>query len=148
MLFDAQLDFVRQLVAVRAEELDAVVVVRIVRRADNDAGRQAQRAGEISDARRRHRARQHDVDARGGKARFEGRFEHVAGHARVFADQHRGPRAGLGPSIGFREHFAGRITEPQYEIGRDRRFAYFAPNAIRAEITTCHAPIPCFERIE
>ena len=84
------LDGVGQLGAAAGEELDAVVVERIVRRADHDAGRQPQRARQIRDRRRRQRSAQIDVDARGGKSGLERRLEQVARDARVLADQHAG----------------------------------------------------------
>ncbi len=48
---DLVLDLVVELVAVGAEELDAVVVIGIVRGGDDDAGVGAQAAGDIGDAR-------------------------------------------------------------------------------------------------
>jgi hypothetical protein len=46
----ASLDLIRQLVAVGGEELDAVVVVGVVRGGDDDAGGGAEGAGQIGDA--------------------------------------------------------------------------------------------------
>ena len=75
------------------EELDAVVVVRIVRRADHDARRQAQRARQVRDRRRGQRPGQIDVDAGGGEAGLQRGLEQVAGDPRVLADQHGGAHA-------------------------------------------------------
>jgi hypothetical protein len=62
------LDLVGQLVAVRAEQLDAVVVERIVRGGDHDAEIGAHRARQHGDRRRRHRAEQQHVHADRGEA--------------------------------------------------------------------------------
>ena len=70
------------------EELDAVVVVRIVRGGDHDAAIGAQRARQVRDGRRRHRAHQLHVDAGGDQPGFQRGLEHVVGDARVLADDH------------------------------------------------------------
>ncbi len=136
-LLDRLLDRVRQLGAACREELDAVVLERIVRGADHDAGRQAQRARQVGDAGRGQRTGQIDVDAGGGQPRFERRLEQVAGDARVLPDQHRRVRARARRRFG-REHAAGGVTEPQHELGRDRRVADSAADAIGAEIVLGH----------
>ena len=143
---DRCLDVVGQLVAVGREELDAVVLVRIVRRADDDARLQPQRARQVGDRRRGDRSRTQHVHAGGREACLQCGFEHVARYARVLADDHRGARARTGKlggagdrrAFGAGEHLAGRIAEAQDEIGRDRRFADAAPNAVGAEILACH----------
>ena len=88
---------VGELGAGRGKELDPVVVERVVRRADHDPRRQPQRARQVRDARCRQRAAQIDVDARGRQAGFQRRLQHVAGNARVLADENAGtiaaPRA-------------------------------------------------------
>ena len=62
-LLDRELDLVGELVAVGTEQLDAVVLIGIVRGRDHDADVGAQRAGQHGDAGRRQRAEQHDVHA-------------------------------------------------------------------------------------
>ena len=66
---DALLDLVGELVAVRPEQLDAVVEIRIVRGRDHHADVGAQRAGEHGDRGRRDRPEQEHVHAGGGQAR-------------------------------------------------------------------------------
>jgi hypothetical protein len=134
-VFDLLLDGVRQLGAVLGEELDAVVLERVVRGGNDDAGRQAQRARQVGDRGRRHRAGQHDVDAGGGKAGFQGRFEHVAGNARVLADQYRRAAARAGR---LRQHLAGRVAEAHHEVRGDRRYANQATNAVGTKIFASH----------
>ena len=92
-LLDAFLDGVGQLGAALGEELDAVVRIRIVRSADDDAGIEPQCAGEVGHGRRRQRSAQHDVDPCARETRFERRLEHVTRDARVLADQHGRPGA-------------------------------------------------------
>ena len=70
---DARLDLVGQLVAVGAEQLDAVVVIRVVRGRDHDADIGAQRARQHGDRRGRDRAKQEHVHARRAEARHHAR---------------------------------------------------------------------------
>ena len=65
-------------------------------------------------------------------------FEHVAGNARVFADQD----GRLLPAVMLHQHLPRRITEFQYEIGCDRELTDFAAHAVRAEIFFCHEFAP------
>ena len=60
---DLALDLVGQLVAVRAEQLDAVVIVGVVRGGDHHAEVGAHRARQHRHRRRRHRAEQQHVHA-------------------------------------------------------------------------------------
>src|SRR3546814_9748512 len=55
---DFQLNLVVELASIRTKELHAIVVMRIVRRRDHDAGLCSQRARQIGDARRRQWAKQ------------------------------------------------------------------------------------------
>ena len=114
---------VRQLVAAAGKELDAVVIERIVRGGDDDPGLQAQRAREIGHGRRRHRPASIHVDTRGRKPGFQRRFQHVAGDARVLADQHRRTLA-LGRFARLRQHLARGITQPHHEFRRDGMLAH------------------------
>ncbi|KAG0920227.1 hypothetical protein G6F32_015701 [Rhizopus arrhizus] len=63
--FDVGFDLVGQLHALRREELDAVVLVRVVRRADDDTRHQAQRPGQVGHGGRRDRPGQQHIDACG-----------------------------------------------------------------------------------
>ena len=112
------------------EELDAVVVVEIVRGADDDAEAAFELAREIGDAGSGQRTDQHDVDAGGDETRLERRFEHVAGQARVLADQHRAAVR--------REHARRGARQSQREIHRHRMLADPTADAVGAEILTCH----------
>ena len=77
-LLNLELGIVGKLVAVRPEQLDAVIGEGIVRGGDHHAEIGAERAGEHGDGRRRHRPEQEHVHADGGEAGHERRFDHVA----------------------------------------------------------------------
>ncbi len=83
---DRQLDRVGQLEAVRAEQLDAVVLIGIVRGRDHDAEIGAQGPGQQGHARGRQRPEQRHVHAHGDEARGQRRLQHVAGQPGVLAD--------------------------------------------------------------
>ena len=86
---DLLLRRVRELAAVPVEELDAVVLGRVVR--SRDDGGEVER--EQCDGRRGQDARQHGVAARRGYARGEGVLELPARRARITPYEHR-PTAG------------------------------------------------------
>ena len=87
-VLDLGLERVRELVALAREELDAVVLVGVVRGRDHDPGVGAQAARHEGDARRRQRPDEHDVDPHRADARGQRALEHVAREARVLADEH------------------------------------------------------------
>ena len=126
---DRQLDLVGQFLAVGGEELDAVVVMRVMRGADHDAGLRAHGAGQVGHRRRRHRAEQAHVGTGGHQASLQRSLEHVARNAGDLADQHIRPL----PAVA-REHAAGGATQPQHEVRADRPLPDQAANAIRTEI--------------
>ena len=118
------------------KELDAVVVVGIVRSADHYAGGESQRPREIGDRRGRHGSDEQGVHAGGGQAGFESGLEHVAGNPRVLADQHGGV---LYPFLlPAREHLARGVAQLHHEIRRDRGLPYLAANAVGAEVFSAH----------
>src|SRR3569623_1339028 len=128
---DRELQLVGELVALRREKFDAIIVVRIVRGANDDAGLAMQGAGEAGDGRRRHGTEQADVDARRRQPGLQRRFEHVARDAGVLADEDL-----AGSTLGAGQYAAGSPTELQHELGIDRRLAHFAAYAVGTEITS------------
>ena len=92
---DRRLDLVGQLRAAGREELDAVVVERVVRRRDHRPHR-TELLGDEGDHRRRHHTEPDDVDAFSGEAGAERGVEHRCGDAGVATD-HDGRR---GPVVG------------------------------------------------
>jgi len=133
--FDGEFNVIVELLAIRAKELDAVVVVRVVRSRNDDAGGQTQRARQVSHTRRRQRASQINIDAGGGEPGHERGFEHIAGNARVLADQHAGAIA----MTATRQYAACRITELHRKFRRDRIFADQPPYPVRTKILACHS---------
>jgi hypothetical protein len=83
---DLELVLVGELEAGPVEELDAVVLVRVVAGADDDSGVGPHRLGDEGDPRRGKRAAEEDVDAHGADARGDGGLQHVAGQPGVLAD--------------------------------------------------------------
>ena len=75
---DGLLEFVGKLIAVGPEQLDAIVVVRLVRRRDHHADIGAQRAYQHCNPRRRDRAQQENIHARRTETRNHRVFQHVA----------------------------------------------------------------------
>ena len=107
------------LLPVAVEELDAVVLGRVVRGRDDDA--------EVEREQRHRRGRQdageHGVAARGDDAARERLLELRAGAARVAADE---DAAAAGPE-------RRRLAEPLDELG-GQVLADDAPDAVRAEV--------------
>ena len=112
--FDRQLLLVRELVAVRTEELDAVVVIRIVGGGDHDAEIGAERARQHGDGGRRQRAEQEHVHAGGEKPGGQRLLDHVARKPCVLAD-HRAVAVAAA-----RIEAAGGEAELEHRIGRHR----------------------------
>ena len=132
---DRLLGGVGELEAVGAEELDAVVLERVVRGRDHHPEIGAHRAREHAHRRRRHRADEEDVHADRGEARGQRRLEHVARAAGVLADQHPVGVAAVG------EVAPGRLPEPERRLGRHRRVVGAAAHAVGAEeLLSCHLP--------
>ncbi|MCY1535435.1 hypothetical protein D9M68_708410 [compost metagenome] len=141
---DRRLDIVGQLHALCREELDAVVMVRVMRSADDDTGHETQGPRQIGHRRRRDRAGQQHIDARGRQAGFQGGFQHIAGDPRVLAD-HDLRAACAAHGVLARQHAASRIAQPQGELGVDHRTANLTAHAISAEILASNHEViaPC-----
>src|SRR6185437_8146592 len=84
---DLAFDLVAELEAVGPKQLDAVIVVRIVRGRDHNAEVGAHRARQHADRGRRDRTGEQHVHADGGEAGNQRGLDHVAGQAGVFTDQ-------------------------------------------------------------
>ena len=120
---DLLLRRVGQLVARRVEELDAVVLGRVVRRRDDDA--EVER--EQRDRGRRQHAAEDAVAAGGDDAARERLLELDAGRARVAADEHL---RGAGPE-------RRRAAEPLDELRREE-LAHDPANTVGAEVPARH----------
>ena len=133
---DRRLGGVGQFVAISGKELDAVILIGIVRSADDNTRRQSQCTRQIRDPRRRHRTHQQYIDTGRRQPRLQRRLQHITGNAGVLADQHRWPAAARGLA---RQHLAGGIAQTHHKIRGNRRFAHRAAHAVGAEIFTRHS---------
>ena len=125
---DAVLLGVVQLEAVGAEELDPVVLERVVRRREHRAAVVAVLAHEHRHAGRGQHPGAQRAPARRGDAGAERVLEQRAGAARVAADQHRRRRrAALAGAAD------GRAAEPERELRAQRRRVGDAADAVGTE---------------
>ena len=130
---DALLDLVGELVAIGTEQLDAVVVIGIVRGRDHHADIGAQRAHQHGDRRRRDRAEQEHVHAGGTQTRHHRVLDHIAGKPCILAEHDAMAMAAA------LERQAGGHADPHGDLRRHRKLVGAPANAVRAEITSCHA---------
>jgi hypothetical protein len=86
---DGLLDFIGQLAASTVEELDAVVIKRVVRSGDNHAKIAAEVLRHEGDARGGQRPDELHIDARSDEASLQSTLEQIAGHTGVLANEHR-----------------------------------------------------------
>jgi hypothetical protein len=136
-LLDFRFDGIGQLAAVGRKELDAVVFVGVMRRADDHASLQPQGAREVGDRRSRQGPGEHHVHPGRGESRLERRLEHVSGDARVFPDQNGRVRA-PGQRRALHQHLARREAQAHHEFRRDRRLAYPAAHPVSSEVLSAH----------
>ena len=130
---------IEELVAVGAEQLDAVVGIGIVARADHNA-----RRGTTLQHPPRHRWRGQDPEPDGvttgrGDARCECVLEHRAGTTRVASDQDHGCRMRVAQASG------RSTTNAQRKLWREPLVGH-ATNAIGAEPGTGHSGLPSASR--
>ena len=129
---DLALPVVAEFAALGAEELDAVVLERVVAGADHHAQTGALGAREIGHAGRGQRPQQHDVNACRIETRLQRALEHVARYAGVLANEHQGPR------LAAPQHPTNRMTESQNKVWRDRGLPDGAAYAVGAKVLSCH----------
>ena len=124
---------VGQLEALAVEDLDAVVLRRVVRGRDDDAAVAVQLAHEQRDSGCRDDAGQKRCAAHRHDAGRHGRFQHVARKARVLADE---------DGLALERH--GRLAELEGEVARELRVRHPA-NPVGPE-KSCHVTSP-FSRV-
>jgi hypothetical protein len=129
---DLALDGVGELEPVRPEELDAVILVEIVRGGDHHADIGPHRARHHGDGGGRNRAEQEHVHADGEKPGGQRLLDHVAGQARILADHD------AMAVIAVREDDPRRLADAQREFRGDLPVSGTA-YAIGAEILARHA---------
>jgi len=133
-LFDFLFDLIVELVAVVPEKFDAVVFVGIMGGGKDDAGIGAERAGDVSHARRRQRPDDENIDAERSDAGDERVLEHVTREARVFTEHDFRARAlGDGTGIQLRENVRRGAAELKRGLGGDWFHVGNAADAVSAE---------------
>ena len=130
-LFDLVFGLVGQLVAVGPEQLDAVVVERVMRRRNHDPKIGAHRTGQHGDRRGRHRAKQQHVHADRGETGHQRSLDHVAGQPGILADHH------AMPVLTAAKGQPRRLPHLQRQFRRNHAIRA-AANAVRAEMLTNH----------
>ena len=123
---DLLLELIRELAALVIKKLDAVVIVGIVRGADHDPEPAFELARQIGDAGSRQRPDEHHIHTGGHEARLQRRFKHVAGQARVLADEHLAPLRGEHPRRG-----AGQV---QRKVHRHGMLPHASTHSVGTEI--------------
>ena len=129
---DARLDLVGKLVAVGPEQLDAVVVVGIVRGRDHHAEIGAQRPRQHRHGRRRDRAEQEHIHAGRAEAGHQRVLDHVARKPRILADHD--PVA----VVAALERQAGGHADPHGDFRRHRKLVGLPADAVSTEILSRH----------
>ena len=124
---DLRLGLVGQLEAVRAEQLDAVILERVVGGRDHHAQIGTQVARQHGDGRRRQRPHQHHIHAGADEPRDQGRLDQIAGQPGVLADHHAMAMRATG------EQQPGRLPQPQRGFRVHRIDIGGAANAVSAE---------------
>ncbi len=130
---DAFFNLVGEFVAIRAEQLDAVILERIMGGGDHDPNIRAQRAGQHGNRRGRQRSDQNHIHPDGRKTRRQRRFQHIAGQAGVLADNDA-----MTEIPAPRKLSARGFTDFQRDFGGHRILVRRAANAVRSKIFPCH----------
>ncbi len=130
--FDREFPGIRQLGALRAEEFDAVVRIRVVAGTDHHPQARALRPRQVSHARCGQRPQQHDIHACRIEARLQRAFQHVARNAGVLANQHRRALFGLF------QYTTDRMREAQHKVRGDGRLSNGAANAVGTKVFLSH----------
>jgi len=121
-----------QLVAVRPEQLDAVILIGVVRGGDHDPEIAAHHPRQHRDGRCRQRAQQHHVHPHGQEPGGKRGFQHVAGEPRVLADDD------AVAVIAAPEMRTRRQRQLQRRRGRDRLAIGLAPDPVGPEQLARH----------
>jgi hypothetical protein len=129
--FDARLDLVGQFIAVRPEQLDAIVLIKVVGSGDHHPEVAAHRARQHRHCRGRHRPQEQNVGADGSEARDQRIFDHVAREPGVLANHH--PM----PMVAAAKGEPRRLPDLQGHIRRDPAVGP-PPYAVGAKISVRH----------
>ncbi len=142
--FDSGFLLVGQLETVAGEQLDSVVLERVVRGRDDAAGVRLLLDGEHGDARRGQRPQEEDVGAHGAQARHQSALQHGAAQSGVLADHHPGTRAALA----LFEHVRRGPAEAHGRLHRHRLAVGDPAHAVRTEqLLLAHLQLPVWPRV-
>ncbi len=130
--FNLALDLVGQLVAVGTEQLDAVILIGVVRSRQHHPEIAAHGAGENADRRRWHRPDEEDVHSHRDEAGGEGIFQKITGQPGILAHQH--PMTVPSPL----ERQRRRHADFQRRLGGHRLFVGRAADPVGTEKLACH----------
>ena len=130
-LLNHQFHFIWQLGALTGKELDAIIVMRIVRGTDDNAGLRLKSTGQIGHCRSWHRPQKLHIGAGSSQPSLKSRLEHIAGNARVLANQN----AALAVLA---ESHARRPAELEHELGSDWILPDMTTNTVGSEILSAH----------
>ena len=131
-VLDLRFDVIGELVAIRAEKLDTVILERIVRGRNHHADIAAQRARQHGNRRCRNRAEQEHVQSRRGKAGHEGVLQHISRQARVLADHHPMTMGAV------TENRSCSDADPHRKVRRHGEDVGLASDAVRPKIASFH----------
>ena len=131
--FDLGFIGIGQFVAIRAEQLDAIVMIGVMAGRNHHAQIGTHRPGEHSHRRGRHRPQLDDIHPHRGEPRGQRRFHHITRKPRVLADNNT---VLVRPA---QEMPARRLAHRHRDGRRHRRGVGQAANAIGAEIFARHA---------
>ena len=125
--FDLRLCRVGQFVALAVEDLDAVVLIGIVRSGDDDAGVRPALDRQVCHRGRGDHTQRHHIAAHGADAGDQRGFQHIRGNAGVLS------QGDLGSSLLFlRQNGGHRLADAVRHIG-GQRLAHDAANPVGAE---------------
>ena len=130
--FDRCLGVVGQLEPVGTEQLDAIVLERVVAGGDHHAQIGAHLAGQQRDRRGRQRPGHDHVHADTGEARDQRAFHHIARQARVLADHHPVTMPAA------QEMRPRRLADAHGGGGGHHALVGASADAVRAEEFACH----------
>src|SRR5437763_8955041 len=126
------------------EKFYTVIFVGIVRSGEDDPGLRSKRSSDISNAWRRQRADNENIDSEGSNSGNERVLQHVTRKPRVFPEHNFGTRAlGVLARIELRENVRSRAAELQRCFGSDGLDVCHPTNAVGTEdfFFLCHGLI-------
>ena len=113
LLLDPGLHCIRELVALAAEDLDAVMLIGVVAGGEDDAGVSFLLPGQVRHRRGGDGAHRLHVAAHGADTRHQSGLQHVGGDAGILSDEEHGP-----PPAVLRQDAGHRLPYPERHLRR------------------------------